>query len=560
MEWYIFTGALLAVPLVAAVVFYVRTSERRPIDRILFALLIPCVTIALGQIVVDAINVSTYDLYSIRRIVPSAALANGLPIYRSSESGPALFPYGPVGHLLLVPAAFFGGPTAVVVTAILIIHALCLTPIAYLVWLQTRGDRRDRIVAAASAVCLFALIVPWIPALLSICKRVHVDGTGLALAVAGLGLLAPSNGEKPSRRRLLASAVLVALAIWTKPTFAIAPLSAVFYLWHTRGLRMAFRYSVLAGLAIGTLGGAFVLAFGFNRLWFSMFHLPRTIRSLKFSAGDFLGHMLSIYVNILPFLLLGGLMLLLAARIATGRPSGTRRFAETGSWLPLLAYAVVSAPFVFFVRTKAGAAVNHNAMVIYPVATAAAIWLSEMACSRDLAKRATVRAILVLLLALSAVATAGLTALGVWGLANAGRSRTQVAYEYLLSTDRSVFFPSRPLATLLATGELHHLDIGMGDPWTDIPRLSRSHFFQYAPESPDMIILSKRADYVESVMSYYPAYTRQVRVPELPGWTVYVRAEKQADSSQSSNTMDPNVGRFAEIEDDIPACAKLVSE
>jgi hypothetical protein len=299
-------------------------------------------------------------------------LAEFRNIYRSDLTEPpyVVSNYPPLFPLVQAPFVWLFGPAFWYGRLISLLSAAA---VALLVGLTLHALTRDRLAAAAGG-----LIFPAMPYVVRWSSLARVDLLGLALSWAGLFVVA----RWPHKRwSVVAAGLLLVAAVYTRQTYALAaPLAAFVWLLSQGQKRRALE---LAGVA----GGAALILFGtLNVLTGGGFFLNTVTANLN----DFRWERVSL--NALGALLACPLLLLGALAFLVFAPRKGNR-----SWWLVAPYLAASGPLALLVG-KVGSDVN------YLLELSAALGLATGAVISWQRKRARVRTLLIVLLAVQVLA------------------------------------------------------------------------------------------------------------------------------------------------------------
>jgi hypothetical protein len=219
--------------------------------------------------------------------------------------------------------------------------------------------------------------------------------------------------------------------------------------------------------------------------------------------------MWGLFGNVWDLLVLVGVLL-----IATLVIDRTRTPIRARAWLPALLAAIVLLPGGAVGANKLGG--DHNSFhSVYFLLAAAAALLVELAAS---ARPGRALAYLFCVAAILAAWRSDRIALRasrppLW------QNDAQRAYDFALRHPGEAYFPWQPLASLLAEGRLYHFDYAMIDRVLGGYPPTPAHVRAYVPPRMRWIAAAGRV----YTLSYFPEYSEEVTLPELPGWVVRTR-------------------------------------
>jgi hypothetical protein len=479
--------------------------ERRPLDLLAAAVLVLAVY-TLWRLALTAVFGSVTSDWNGSRLAPTVALLYGYDLYYPATQGPITnHVYGPMAAFAYLPAALLRTPTPAVLAAatqqVLFVFG------AMLLFVSRAGAGsaapRPLVVACALAACLMMSRYPGTAYWFSM---VHADGPALALGLLACAALATPDGALPSRRALLASALAAVLACWTKQTAAPLPLALALALWVVHGRAAALRYvAYLAGIG-AVLSAVFFAWFG-RPMLFNMVEMVSRHGWIKPGIGGLAivtWRFLSSIWALLALLAVG----LAALRVVAG--AEWRRGAM--AWLAPLLAALLLLPTGALGANKLGGEPSSFHSAYYLLAAIAVLF--ARAGGRVAAAQPMGWAFCAL--AIAAAWQSGRCSLPadrppLW------QNQQQVAYEYALRHPGETYFPWAPLATLLAEGRLYHFEYGMLDRFLAGYEPSPEHVRANLP--PHLKQLAAHAR-VWTFNQYFPEYTEELTLPDLPGLVV----------------------------------------
>lgn len=267
------------------------------------------------------------------RLAPAAALARGLEIYGTAESGPFLgWVYGPVFPLVFASIAWLPDQVMIHGAAWLLNLAVLAGP----VWIVAQaGGKRP----AAAALLAGGILALGTEAGRSAVGFIHVD-----LLCCGLGVLACAALERTVARGdfrgIPAAALATVLALGTKQVALALVAGLAGWLWWEGHRRVLVRYA--AWLAVwGSLSAvAAGLWFGVDRLVFNLWTVHRHNPLAPDVAGLLAGQLGALARGLLPF---AGLWIFLRMHRPSPGSVGVERALAWVAWahLPLGLLAAV---------------------------------------------------------------------------------------------------------------------------------------------------------------------------------------------------------------------------
>jgi hypothetical protein len=342
-------------------------------------------------------------------------------------------------------------------------------------------------------------------------SMVHADGPSLALGLLACTVLVTRDGAQPTTRALLGSAAAVILSVWAKQTSAPLPLALALAMWLAHGRRVAARYvAMLAG--VGCVVSAIFLAWLGWPMLFNMVELVSRHGWYRPGIGGLAVAVWKPLVSIRDLLGFAALLLVLVSCTRDARaPLGAR------AWVAPLLAALFLLPTGALGVNKLGGEPSSLHSLYYVIAGVAALLV-------DLGQR--LRPARLLGWAFCAVAIVAAWQSGRCtpssSRATVWQNNQQVAYAFALRHPGEAYFPWAPLASLLAEGKLYHFEYGMIDRFLGGYDPTMEHLRAHLP--PRMHWVAARAR-VWTFNHFFPDYTVENQLPELPGWIVRSRPE-----------------------------------
>lgn len=461
------------------------------------------------------------------RLAPTFSLFYGYDLYYPPDRGPILNNvYGPVAALAFLPAAIFRTPTPAVLAGGVLQDTFVFGALLLFVWRSARGtgDKAEgarhgaqspvlsppssTLVAACGLAACLLMSRYWGPSYWI--SMVHADGPSLALGLTACALLATRDGVAPSRHALFASALAVVLSLWAKQTAAPLPLALALAVWIGHGRAVALRYVALLAVIGALISACFLVWFGWPMI-FNMFVLVSRhgwfrpgATGLAIVVGEFL-----LDVGELLALCLVLLAVVVRSTRAAHAPLGAR------PWVAPLLAVVCLLPTGALGANKVGGELSSFHSAYYLIAATTALLV-------DLVRRRPALHVLAWAFCLLAIAAAWQSGrctprasrFTLW------QNNQQVAYEFALRHPGEVYFPWAPLASLLAERRLYHFEYGMLDRYIGYHEPTREHLLAFVPSRMRWIAARAR---IWTFNHFFPDYTVETKIPELPGWIVRSR-------------------------------------
>lgn len=442
------------------------------------------------------------------RLASSASLLHGYRLYYGADAGPAMpTVYGPVSMLLYLPALLSKSITGALLIAGATNVLAMLLPLA---WLHNRalaGDREARLAGSCGLLFAGAAIFAASPTQ-SMLGNVHVDAPAVGLGLSACIVLLRAHRD-PGLGRLCASSLLAVLAIWTKQIEAPLILACLGYVAMRFGRRALLRQLACYAVVGVAVSAAFVLAFGFDDLWFNLFTIPNA-HLARYGADGAALSTLDLALECAPF----ALGIAVFAWLLRG---GEASFWERDYALPLLA-AVLLFPVSAVARAKLGAWENSYHALYYLIAAASLVLASAM--RRASTGWRSVCAGLTLVALVGAYAASDVR--GLSRLRTLADNPQQQAVDFAHAHPGQAYFPWHPLATAYSDGKLYHFDYAVLDREFAGYRMSDAHIRAYLPDELRYVLFRKGAQ-DRAMLRYLPEFRARGALPEMPGWVVYAR-------------------------------------
>jgi hypothetical protein len=471
-------------------------------------------------LVVTAVLGTLTSDWNASRLAPTFALVYGYDLYYPMTEGPILNNvYGPVAALAFLPVTIFRTPTPAILAGGVMQDLFVFGSLAFFVWRTGTLVNADRLLTLGGVLAACLLMsrywgtAYWI-------SMVHADGPSLALGLLACTALVTRDAARPTRRALFISALAAVLSAWAKQTAAPLPIALTFALWLGYGRSVAVRYVAL-------LVGIGLLVSGIFFAWCGRPMLANTVELVsrhgwyRPGIAGLAGATRAFLVNIRD--LLGACATLIALAWMTRTAAAPVR---ARAWVPPLLAAVLLLPTGALGANKLGGELSSFHSVYYVLAGSAALLVdlgSRIRAMRTLAWACCVLAIIAAWQ--SGRCTPKASSTSIW------QNNQQVAYEFARRHPGEAYFPWAPLASLLAEGKLYHFEYGMMDRFLGGFDPTREHFNAHLP--PRMHWVAARAR-IWTFGHFFPDYTVETELPELPGWIVRSRPAAPAAGSEGS--------------------------
>jgi len=446
------------------------------------------------------------------RLARGVALWYGYHLYPGREAREPIIGtmHGPVPHLLYSCLAFLKDPTLLLIAGCTL---SCVLYFGAVLWLHLRTG--PSVAGIYGFFACSALLLVSAGGRFS-ALRVHVDALALCCAMLAAGMLARSSPPRP--RAIVASALLVMLAVASKQTMAPLAIALPCFVWIVDGRRAFARYVAVQIAVSAAIFAAMLALFRPPRdLLFNTFTLPLGQPRTAAIAS----RMLQGLVQLRSELAVAAAPLILLAALVALDSGNIRQKLAKHRWLVFLWMAALQLPIELRAWTTDGGAENHLGVVALFVALATTLGLVGLWTTDTHEKQAWIGIVARMLLVGMLVALLTLPGDIVRDLRMVRTSPTQVAYNYERRYPRRVYFPLNPLAVLLAEGRLTHLDDALfGREWAGFP-VSQEQLAAGLPAGYELVAYppdqTPHAAILKSLVQDKPL----VEVPELKGWRVY---------------------------------------
>jgi hypothetical protein len=519
----------------------VRGRDRLPAER-LSLFLCPIAVLMTLTFVVHKIAESPDHEWNGARLAPVVGLWYGAEMYVGPDGPGAIMNtiYPPLSYLVYLPATLISNPTYAIMAGSCISAAVFFAPALLLSF--PRGEngrgRRCSLMGIAATVGFFQAMLfsksLWVAAFF-----IHADAPTMGfLGLACLALSRRRGETARSSTTYLVSAILAAMALWSKQTSLPMVAALPFWVLLTDGFRPSVRFFSYLAAAVAAFGFVFSGMVDVEALLFNMFAIPGKHPWFP-QAPDLARSFLVLSAEY--FCVVAGplaclLLVLFARRRLTpgGDPdsstSGLRRRLDENPWLLFVLMAITAIPTSLLSRIKVGGHWNNYAPAPYFLGLALLALLMEWHATnlRRGLRSFNASLTLIVLIAVLSPMTRGDESFRVMNVVHPLSSNPQeIAYRYALRHPGMAYFPWHPLSSLLAEGKLYHFEFGMSDRELAGYPVSQPFFRQNIPANVRYVcfpaghkVFNKR---FEKTMAYLPEFTRRVEIEELPGWTCYER-------------------------------------
>ena len=426
-------------------------------------------------------------------------------IYSSSDAGAILCTlYPPLAHLFYLPATLFSSPNAALITASSLAIVACLGAVAWTILSDNaKSDRGLR--------GLLFLFVAWhmsSAGALGGAWGIHADAPAFAFGIAACAFAI--------RGKPVSAAIAGSCALWAKQTAGpfLIVLAAYYLLRRDRDALRRFIASCAAMNAVAF--ALFSSWFGSEKLLFGLFGVASRQPINPLSAFRFDGAIATSLDLAVP------VTIILFAAAAAGKTA--TEILPARVWL-FLGSAVALLPLGALGRMKYGGAINNYGIAQLCLALGLALGvLAVCALNRDLAR--PVRLTLALVIALQMLSSAPALIQLRKDVANLEAAGSQAAFLFAREHPGEAYFPWRPMASLMAEGELYHAGYGLFD-WSlaDL-EVSDERFRKHLPKNLRYVAFQQFGQEADrEVMRRLPEFGCRTKLEELPGWTVFERCD-----------------------------------
>ena len=489
------------------------------------AALMPLAIFLVALLYLRRIGLAPYEPWNGTLLAPTVALAHGYDLYYGRDTGPIqVTEYGPVSHIVYLPAALAGTPTPAILIAEAITVLLVLSPLLLLL-LQGRWKERRQHIAALAGFVFAAGALTLVDASKDFITKIGPDAPAVGLGLLSC-LVIMGTRETPTHRRLALCALLATLSCWAKQIEAPLILAQALYLGIAHGRRTAFWFLAWV-LVMGTAAGlGFVAVFRFENMSWHMFikHTQRPWDRTLFEDGFILLRQSAV------FIVLVVVASVVAWEFARRSGLGRRGWLRENPWALLVAAAVFLFPTGALSDAILGGGHNSYHSAYYLVAASALILVqfATTGASGSVRKNA---ARLLFLFAAWALVCQPTAFVPTQALFARTEDPEQQAYAFTRKHPGEAYFPWHPLAALMAEGRLYHSEPGVVDRIEARYEPTDSHFRAHLPPDIRYMIFRERAE-SQRILNFLPEFQSTVQLRALSGWVVYARDEETRPASR----------------------------
>ena len=529
----------LAVALVVGAGLFARGRSRPSVERLALFLCPAAAYLSLTLAALKVVQAPDND-WEAARLAPAVGLLSGAKIYVGPGGAGALMgtTSPPVAYLAYAPAGLFGRVTHAIIAGSCISLALYLAPAAVLGFWPGRGGS-----TLLGVACLVVLLQASLASksLAFAAFNIHAEAPTLAFAaLAALPLYLRRGGVPTSQVAYLASAGFASMAIWSE--LAAWPAVAALPVWvfATRGVREAFRYSLALLLALASSTLLFRSLFGDGSFAFSVVELPgrhpwiyegpKFVDGLLMASAEFTCGIAAIAGS----LILAAIVRRTFTPADAGDPEvetvGFRPRLARNPWLLFVLMALATIPASLANRLSFGGYLNNYALPFYLLMMGLVALLREWHEANRRLGLVSLNASLtlgLLLLALSPL-TCSEESFRVFSTLHRPTANVQeVAYRFSKRHPGRAYFPWNPLSNLLGEGKLYDFDYALLERESAGCPVGGRHVLRNLPETLRFVCyppyMKSFGPQFEQALKHLPEFGRPVEVRELPGWTCYER-------------------------------------
>ena len=449
------------------------------------------------------------------RLARSVALIHGYSLYLDKDAlGPVTGTlHTPISHCIYLGVTVFHNPTDLLIAGSLLTLLLVFVP---LTWVLCRAGRGWLAPAVAFLFCAFLILQT--PGVLHIATMIHTDAAGAAFATLAGGVLCDPRRTINLPRTWLAGLGCV-LAAGCKQTLAPVVLAVALFLAVAGGAKLLAHFAAAVAAAGAALLAVIVAlvparAFLFNTVTLAA-HRPLKPGSIDILVRTFRDGKLDALPAVYPIVPLAA-----CAWIAAGHHPGWREFTRANRWLVFALCAAVLVPVTAKAMVTVGSDVNHVGFVHYFFLLAAGLAIAQYLQDSSHSLVRTVAWTCAALGILTSIAPGAVLSLPS-RLRNLHDNPAEAALRYALRHPDQAYFPVNPLATLLSTGKVYHVDYSIYDRERVGYFLTQRQFKSGLPPRFEIVAMPPgEAVRSAALQKLLKAYVTGAD-PELPGWTVY---------------------------------------
>ncbi|MGA2574853.1 MAG: hypothetical protein ABSH24_02400 [Bryobacteraceae bacterium] len=454
------------------------------------------------------------------RLARSMALWHGFSLYLDRDAIGAVIGtlHTPVSHCLYLAVAGFRSPTDALLAGSLLSLLLAFVPLGW-VLIRASVGTRDRQFVATAAFLFCGFTIMQAPGTLHVACMIHTDAAALAFATLACGAFC--NPRKPiTVPQVWLAGVSCALAVGSKQTMAPIVMAIALLLGVAAGARLLVHFGAALLLSGAVLQGSVLIlvpahAFLFNTVTLAA-HRPLKDGYIHLLVNSYKAGKQDALPALFPMLLLVGFQW-----IAADRRPALREFVLANRWLAFALCAGALIPVTAKAIVTAGSDVNHLGLVLYFLFVAAGLAIVQcLSYPGNAFVRGTAWMCVGIGILVSIAPGAAFSLPS--RLRGVRQNAPEAALRYELRHPGRAYFPYTPLATLLASGRVYHVDFSVYDREIAGYPLTSHQFAAGLPSGFEVVAIppgvSRRSSALRRMLERYAPVTDV----ELPGWTVYV--------------------------------------
>jgi hypothetical protein len=301
-----------------------------------------------------------------------------------------------------------------------------------------------------------------------------------------------------------------------------------------RGTRQCAMFCACLVVTGTVVASAMLLMFPAEGMQLNMLTIPRLVPW----KGPFPLNVLAVGWELFRATSLLALCLLVGAVIAFLQSGKSERWSSFAGkdWVLVAFVGILHVPMSILGRVKMGGSANTFSPTLYFLLTAVCLLVVELNAefvSKGRGRESRTRYKYCLMAGCTLLAL--ICGSHLWGRidrigAVLGEHKTQVAYEYLRKTEEAVYFPTEPLAHLLADGELYHHAAAIHDREKLAGlAVTRDHIERHIPDRLSVVYWASAwgARYVR--VQHFSEFSRKVEVQELKGYECFAKARQSME-------------------------------
>lgn len=466
------------------------------------------------------------------RLAAVMGLKFGYRLYYGVGEGPILNTiYGPLSYYPYLPTLALDNPTDAIFAGQIISALLYVIPWIFLSAASAEGLPRK----------FMGLLVAGLPAVLMVTLKtqglrysaVNIHSDAPALFFVGMSLILVGEARaKAGTGTLVTAAALAASGLWAKQTTVMAPLAVTAYLWLNRRYREGLMFLAGVGFFGALLGACFAGVHGYRELELNLFRIPggHPWRESYFSGARYLLGLPLVWA------LAGCAAFRLVSTGLQVRDGKGRWSHELESpWILYGMAAVAAFPVSVLGYVKDGGWDNSASPFLYSgMLMAHAIARQSLADEPE--RPWSARTVRTVIAAFTLICFATGYFLGWREVRDRWRIRmfnpNQLAFDQIRSDPRIIYYPTLPLAALMAQGKLYHFSRAVQERELAGIEIGASEIERWTPEKPELISLILKTPRPRErvyMMKFFPNHTEQLNDVPFKGWTSYREAGAAAE-------------------------------